>query len=82
MNLQLNNLGKPSHPKWKKIADIALYMLLAEIPIVATLPLSDNTKLWITLGLTQATILIKAITKFTINPDYVEPSIEQDITTN
>ena len=80
--IKLSNLGKPSNPNYKKIADIALYMLMAELPVVAMLPVSDNTKLWITLGLTQATVLIKAITKFTIDPNYVEPSIEQDITTN
>lgn len=80
--MKLSNLGKPSHPKYKKLADIALYMLMAELPIVAILPVSDNTKLWITLGLTQATVLVKAITKFTLDPNYVDSDIEQDTEVN
>ena len=80
--IKLSNLGKPSHPKWKKIADIALYMLMAELPVVAMLPVSDTAKLWITLGLTQGTVLIKAITKFTLDPEYVDTDIEQDTTVN
>ena len=79
MKLSINNLGKPADPKYKKIADIALYLLLAEIPIVATLPVSDTVKFWITLGLTQGTIAIKAITKFTLDPNYVDDN-NQDYT--
>lgn len=80
--MKLSNLGKPSNPKYKKLADIALYMLMAELPIVAILPVSDTTKLWITLGLTQATVLVKAITKFTLDPNYVDDTTEQDTTVN
>jgi hypothetical protein len=78
--LKLSNLNKPSHPNWKKIADIALYMLMAELPIITMLPVSDTTKLWITLGLTQGTVLIKAISKFTLDPDYVDNTLIEDST--
>lgn len=80
--LSVSNLGKPADPKYKKWADIALYMLMAELPIVAILPVSDTAKLWITLGLTQATVIIKAISKFTLDPNYVDSDIEQDTAVN
>jgi hypothetical protein len=82
MTLNLDNINRPSHPKWKKIADIALYMLMAELPLVAMLPTSDTVKLWITLGLTQTTVIIKAISKFTLDPDYVDNTLIEDSTDN
>ena len=61
----LSNLSKPDNKKWKLIADVALYILPLELVAVANLPFSDNTIFWVGFGLTQLTVIFKAISKFT-----------------
>jgi hypothetical protein len=63
--MELNNLKKPDNKKWKLIADIALYSLLPIIPIVASMPISDNAQKWIIVGINILVIGFKAVSKFT-----------------
>ena len=65
MNISTKNLGRPSHRKWKRIADIFLYTLPLYLTAVLALPLSENTTLWINFGVTMAIVTLKAFTKFT-----------------
>ena len=61
----INNLGKPDNKKWKLIADIALYALLPVIPLVTTMPISDNAQKWVIVGINFLVIGFKAVSKFT-----------------
>ena len=61
----LTNLKKPDNKKWKLIADIALYSLIPIIPLVASMPISDNAQKWIIVGINLLVIGFKALSKFT-----------------
>jgi hypothetical protein len=63
--LKLSNVNQPSNKKWKFIADIALYSLLPIIPIVASMPISDNAQKWIIVAINFLVIGFKAVSKFT-----------------
>lgn len=63
--MEISNLKKPDNKKWKMIADIMLYILPIELVAVTSLPLSASTVYWIGFVLTQATVIFKAISKFT-----------------
>lgn len=63
--MELNNLKKPDNKKWKLIADIALYSLIPIIPLVASMPISDNAQKWIIVGINILVIGFKAVSKFT-----------------
>ena len=65
MKLHVDNLKKPSNKKFKLIADMILYTLPLYLGAIMSLPLSDNTKLWINFIVTIVTITIKTISKFT-----------------
>ena len=65
MNLSIENLQKPSHPKWKLVADFFLYSLPLYLGAVMTLPVDETIKMWINFGITIATITLKGLTKFT-----------------
>ena len=65
--LKYSNLQKPSNKRFKLIADFLLYVLPVYLSGVMALPISENTKLWITFGATFVTITLKALTKFTSN---------------
>ena len=62
--MELNNLKKPDNKKWKFIADIALYSLIPVIPLVASMPISDNAQKWIIVGINLLVIGFKAVSKF------------------
>jgi hypothetical protein len=72
MNLKLSNYGKRSHPLFRNVANILLYFLAAELPIITTLPISDSLKLWIGIGISEITLIIKTISQFSINPNFQE----------
>ncbi len=80
MKLRLSNYNKPSEPLLKNIANGLLYFLSAELLIIPTLPVTDNSKFWITFGLTQVTILVKIISQFTIDPKYIEQDVVHNST--
>jgi len=65
MEFKLSNYNKPSHKTFKLIADISIYAIPIYLPIIMTLPVSDNTKLWINTGLSFLSATIKIISKFT-----------------
>ena len=65
MNLSIDNLNKPSNKKFKAVADFFLYSLPLYLGAVMALPVSENIKLWVTFGITIATVTLKGITKFT-----------------
>lgn len=65
MNLQIDNLQKPSNKKWKAVADFFLYTLPLYLGAVMALPISDSIKLYITFGITIVTVTIKGLSKFT-----------------
>jgi cytochrome b561 len=75
MKFKLSNYNKPANRKWKQIADIALYGLTLELPIIAALPLDEKMKLWITFGITQLTVLFKLVSKFTTDETTVDPDV-------
>jgi hypothetical protein len=72
MNLKFSNYGKPSDPMFKKIGDYCLFAIPLYLPLLASLPLNDNLKLWIggILGFVLATV--KIISKFSINSNFQE----------
>jgi len=78
MELQLSNLNKPSDPKWSRIGNIALYAIPLYLPIILSLPISDSTKAWISPLFTAVLATIKIVSKFTLNPNYVEPIEKSD----
>lgn len=63
MALTLDNLKKADNPKLKKIADIVLYILPLEIGAIMAAPFGETTKLWLIFGLTEISIIVKAISK-------------------
>ena len=65
MELKYENLSKPSHKGFKKVADFLLYTLPLYLGAVMALPVSDTIKLWITFGFTIVTVTLKGLTKFT-----------------
>jgi hypothetical protein len=72
MNLSVNNLGKPSDKKWKKIADYLLYTGLPAIVafFVAIQPVNLTFSLY---GIAITTLLItlfKGATKFTVDDEH------------
>lgn len=73
MQLSTDNLNKPSNKKWKAIADFFLYTLPLYSGAVIALPISETAKLWITFGATVLTISLKGLTKFSVDPSYIEP---------
>ena len=69
MKLAIENLNKPCHKKWKRIADYLLYTGLPAVNIFfATIqPVSSEFTIW---GMAVSTLLIalfKGGTKFTAN---------------
>jgi len=78
MNLKLSNYNKPSHPLFKKIGDVCLVAIPSYSLILTTLPINDNIKLWILAGLSSALATVKIISKFTLDPSYVDNNIEMD----
>lgn len=75
MNISLSNFNKPSHKAWRLAGKIAVAAILVYTPIIQSLPISEVTKTWVlaTLAFTSATISL--ISEFTIDPNYVEPTI-------
>lgn len=63
MALTLDNLKKPDNPKLKKLADIILYILPLEIGSIMAAPFDETAKLWLIFGLTEISIIVKAISK-------------------
>jgi len=76
MKLKLSNYNKPSHPLFKRIGDICLVAIPLYSSILTTLPINDNSKLWILAGLSSALATVKIITKFTLDPNYKENVVE------
>ena len=74
MILKFSNYGKPSDPKLKLIGDIALYSIPLYLPIILSLPIPDLVKAWLSPLFTAILATIKIITKFTLDPNYVEPT--------
>lgn len=71
MTLSVGNFNKPSHPKWKKVADTILYTLPLYLGAIMALPISDTVKLWANFGVTIITVTIKAISKLTSSEDEI-----------
>jgi len=65
MQLSVDNLGKPSHKKWKAVADFFLYSLPLYLGAILALPIADDTKMWLNFGVSIAVISLKGLTKFT-----------------
>jgi hypothetical protein len=63
MILTLDNLKAPDNPKLKKIANIVLYILPLEIGAIMAAPFNETTKLWLIFGLTEISIIVKAVSK-------------------
>lgn len=70
--LKLENLGKPSNKKWKKIADFFLYALPLYSTALAggaSVLWNDRTALVITIIVNILVISLKGLTKFTAEPE-------------
>ena len=65
MNLSVDNLKTPDNPKLKRIADAILYILPLEIGAIMAAPFDETIKLWLIYGLTNISIIIKGMSKFT-----------------
>lgn len=65
MNFSTDNLNKPSHPVFKRIADYLLYTLPVILTSIMALPISEDAKLWLNFGISVVIVLIKGATKFT-----------------
>jgi hypothetical protein len=65
MELRLKNYNKPTNRRLKLIADIALFALTLELPIITTLPVSEDVRFWIGFAVAELTVLFKLISKFT-----------------
>ena len=80
MTLSIDNIGKPSHKKWKLVAD---YILYTGLPAVSALFLYLEAKqmvpvefaLWGVAITGFATSLFKGFVKLTVDPNYL---INQD----
>ena len=70
--IRLKNYNKLSDPLYKKIGDICLFSIPLYIPIIMTLPIDGVTKLWISGALSFILATVKIISKFTLDPNYVE----------
>jgi hypothetical protein len=81
MTLKLSNYNKPSNPKWALVGNICLYAIPLYIPILLSLPLTDNGKLWVNAISSMVLATVKIISKFTSDSNYVEPTsdITEDI---
>ncbi len=76
MKLSIKNYNKPSHKTFKSIADIGLFAIPVYIPIIMSLPISDFIKSWVVAGSSFVSGTIKIISKFTLDPDYVDNNIK------
>ena len=76
MGLKLSNYNKPSDKTFRFIGDIALFAIPIYIPIVMGLPINDLAKSWIMAGLSFILGTVKIISKFTLDSDYVEPTVK------
>lgn len=65
MELKTSNWNKPSNKKWKLLADVMLYSLIGQLPILAALPIDETLKIWIGFGLAELILIFKVISKFT-----------------
>jgi hypothetical protein len=79
MNISLNNYNKPSHILFKKIGDICLFAIPLYTPIILSLPITGNTKLWITAMTSILMATVKIISKFSIDPNYKEDVVDNSI---
>jgi len=73
MELKLENLNKPSHKKWKMIADYLLYTGLPALNVFfiamqATGVFSVKLCFWGVAGTNLLIALFKGLTKFTAEP--------------
>jgi hypothetical protein len=66
---KLENLGKPTNKKWKKVAIFLSRSLPAYIGAVAIAPIPDNVKLWITFFLSLAVATVSGLSEFTIETE-------------
>jgi hypothetical protein len=73
MALSINNIGKPSHKKWKLVADYLLYVALPAITVffAALQPVSVEFSLWGVAISTLLASLFKGFVKLTIDPNYL-----------
>jgi hypothetical protein len=69
MEFKIANLKKPSNKKLKLIADIALYVLPFYLTAIMASGFSEEFKVWSNFGITIVVITLKAITKFTSEPE-------------
>jgi hypothetical protein len=69
MQFSVDNFNKPSHKKWKLVADIILYTLPLYLGAIMALPISEEWKLWLNFSVTVITVTIKGISKFTIEEE-------------
>ena len=67
--------------KWKLIADILLYTLPLYLTTLVAAPFPDAIKQWGVFILSIGTVTIKAITKFTTEPEEVAQSEEDTVAT-
>jgi len=79
MQLSLDNINKPSHRKWKKIADYLLYTVLPAINVflVGVQPVSPEFTIW-AMGVSNLLIaLFKGASKLSAEeiPDEYEDKI-------
>jgi predicted phosphoadenosine phosphosulfate sulfurtransferase len=65
MNISIDNLKKPSHKKWKMVADFFLYTLPLYLGAIMALPIAEELKMWLNFGISMAVITLKGFTKFT-----------------
>ena len=74
MKLKYENIQKPSHKKFKKIADFLLYTLPLYQGAIIALPISDTIKMWIGFCVTMITVTVKGLSKFTTDENTNENS--------
>ena len=72
MNLSIDNLQKPSHPKWKAVADYLLYVGLPALNVFfiameTTGSFDPKVTFWGVAGSNLVIALFKGATKFTTN---------------
>jgi hypothetical protein len=71
------NLTQPDNKKWKRFADILLYLLPEVVIAMLLCPFSAETIMWINSISAVVTVVIKAITKFTAEvPVEIVPIVE------
>lgn len=64
-NFSVNNISKPSHKKWKAVADFFLYSLPLYLGAIMTLPVDDTVKMWLNFGASIVIISLKGLSKLT-----------------